>query len=38
MITSAELVERARQQWNAGDLPGYLELYAEDLRFHGLVK
>jgi predicted ester cyclase len=36
VITSAELVERARQQWNAGDLPGYLELYAEDLRFHGL--
>jgi predicted ester cyclase len=29
-------VERARQRWNAGELPGYLELYAEDLRFHGV--
>ena len=36
MTTPAERVERARQRWNAGDLPGYLELYAEDLRFHGL--
>jgi steroid delta-isomerase-like uncharacterized protein len=36
MTTPAALVERARQRWNAGDLPGYLELYAEDLRFHGL--
>jgi predicted ester cyclase len=36
MTTPAELVERARQRWNAGDLPGYLELYAEDLQFHGL--
>jgi ketosteroid isomerase-like protein len=36
MTTLAERVERARQQWNAGDLPGYLQLYAEDLRFHGL--
>lgn len=31
-----ERVERARQQWNAGDLPGYLQLYAEELRFHGV--
>ncbi|SET09305.1 ester cyclase [Geodermatophilus poikilotrophus] len=31
-----EQVERARQRWNAGDLPGYLELYAEDLQFHGV--
>ena len=39
MSTPAERVdqvERARQRWNAGDLPGYLELYAEDLRFHGV--
>jgi predicted ester cyclase len=39
MTTSAERierVERARQRWNAGDLPGYLQLYADDLRFHGL--
>ena len=36
MTTPAELVERARQRWNAGDLAGYLEVYAEDLRFHGL--
>jgi len=35
MTTPAELVERARQRWNAGDLPGYLELYAEDLTYHG---
>ncbi|MEX5721166.1 ester cyclase [Geodermatophilus maliterrae] len=36
MTTSADLVERAQQRWNAGDLSGYLELYAEDLQFHGL--
>jgi ketosteroid isomerase-like protein len=36
MTTTAERAERARQRWNAGDLPGYLQLYAEDLRFHGL--
>ena len=36
MTTPAELVERARQRWNAGNLPGYLQLYAEDLRFHGV--
>jgi len=35
MTALAERVERARQRWNAGDLAGYLELYAEDLRFHG---
>ncbi len=35
MTTPAELVERARQRWNAGDLPGYLEVYAEDIRYHG---
>jgi predicted ester cyclase len=36
VTTPAEPVERARQRWNAGDLPGYLTLYAEDLRFHGV--
>ena len=36
MATVTDAVERARQQWNAGDLPGYLQLYAEDLRFHGV--
>ena len=37
MTTPAENAERARQRWNAGDLPGYLELYAEDIRLHGLA-
>jgi len=36
MATVTDAVERARRQWNAGDLPGYLEVYAEDIRFHGL--
>jgi hypothetical protein len=36
MTTPAERSERARQVWNAGDLPGYVQVYAEDLRFHGL--
>jgi ketosteroid isomerase-like protein len=36
MTTPADRVEAARQSWNAGDLPGYLRLYAEDLRFHGV--
>jgi ketosteroid isomerase-like protein len=36
MTTPAERAERARLAWNAGDLPGYLRLYAEDLRFHGV--
>ncbi len=35
MAQLAERVEQARRRWNAGDLPGYLQLYAEDLRFHG---
>jgi predicted ester cyclase len=37
MTTSADRVEQARQQWNAGDLPGYLQLYADDLQLHGLA-
>ena len=36
MTTPAERAERARQLWNAGDLPGYVQVYADDLRFHGL--
>ena len=36
MTAPAERAERARQLWNAGDLPGYVQVYAEDLRFHGL--
>ncbi|MGY1743966.1 ester cyclase [Blastococcus sp. SYSU D00695] len=35
MTSNWDLLDRARQRWNAGDLPGYLEVYAEDLRFHG---
>ena len=34
MPTSADLVERARQRWNAGDLPGYLDLYSDDVRLY----
>ena len=36
MTSPAEHVEQARQRWNAGDLSGYLQLYAQDLRFHGV--
>ncbi len=28
-------LERARQQWNAGNLEGYLQLYASDVVLHG---
>ena len=31
----AARVERARRDWNAGDLPGYLSLYDEAIRLHG---
>jgi hypothetical protein len=27
-------LERARQQWNAGNLEGYLQLYAPDVILH----
>ncbi|MFR9806272.1 ester cyclase [Pseudonocardia sp. RS010] len=27
---------RAIDRWNAGDLEGYLEIYSEDIRLHGL--
>ena len=29
------MLERALRAWNAGDLDGYLELYAEDIQLHG---
>lgn len=35
MVDIAARVERARQAWNAGDLPGYLSLYDERIRLHG---
>ena len=38
MATPADRVERARQRWNTGDLPGYLQLYAEDIRYHGVQR
>ena len=28
---------RAVEQWNAGDLAGYLEVYADDVRLHGFT-
>src|SRR5262245_23378290 len=31
----AAIVERARQCWNRGDLPGYLALYDDSIRLHG---
>ncbi len=30
-----DLVENARRRWNAGDLPGYLDLYADNIKLHG---
>ncbi|WP_448612913.1 ester cyclase [Modestobacter sp. URMC 112] len=35
MPASADLVERARQRWNAGDLAGYLTLYSDQVRLYG---
>ncbi|MGY1601475.1 ester cyclase [Geodermatophilus sp. SYSU D00815] len=35
MAAPAARHEDARRRWNAGDLPGYLELRADDLRSHG---
>ena len=35
MVDIAARVERARQAWNAGDLPGYLSLYDDRIRLHG---
>ncbi len=35
MSNLAARVEHARQRWNAGDLPGYLSLYDEQIKLHG---
>jgi len=35
MSDQTDALERARQRWNAGDLPGYLTLYGDDIRLHG---
>ncbi|HEY7380188.1 MAG TPA: ester cyclase [Gaiella sp.] len=35
MQANLDAVERARQRWNAGDLPGYLELYDDAIQLHG---
>ena len=35
MSKQTDAVERARERWNAGDLPGYLALYGEGIRLHG---
>jgi len=35
MADMAARVEQARRRWNAGDLPGYLSLYDENIRLHG---
>lgn len=37
MPDHADLVEQARLRWNAGDLPGYLDLYDDDIRLHGIT-
>jgi predicted ester cyclase len=36
MPDQADLVEQARNRWNAGDLPGYLDLYDDAIRLHGI--
>jgi predicted ester cyclase len=35
MSTPREALSAARESWNAGDLDGYLALYADDVRLHG---
>jgi len=35
MSNRTDAVERARERWNAGDLTGYLDLYAQEIRLHG---
>ena len=37
MPDRADLVEQARARWNAGDLPGYLDLYDDEIRLHGIA-
>ena len=34
-MTAEDALAAAQAGWNAGDLDGYLELYAEDIRLHG---
>jgi predicted ester cyclase len=35
MSNRTDALERARERWNAGDLPGYLALYGHGIRLHG---
>ena len=35
MSNRTDALERARERWNGGDLPGYLALYGEGIRLHG---
>jgi steroid delta-isomerase-like uncharacterized protein len=35
MPTPQQSLDRALERWNAGDLEGYLELYADDITLHG---
>ncbi|PVZ13304.1 ester cyclase [Actinomycetospora cinnamomea] len=32
---NATALATAVERWNAGDLPGYLQVYADDIRLHG---
>ena len=35
MSKRTEVLARARERWNAGDLAGYLTLYGDDIRLYG---
>ena len=35
MVTNHDVLVRAVDRWNRGDLPGYLELYGDDVVLHG---
>jgi predicted ester cyclase len=35
MSNRTDALERARERWNADDLPGYLALYGQAIRLHG---
>ena len=37
MADLAALVEQARLRWNAGDLPGYLDLYDDSVMLYGVA-
>jgi predicted ester cyclase len=37
MSAIASRVEEARRRWNAGDLPGYLTLYDDAVKLHGVA-